>query len=303
MKIAYLTEFNLTQLNPKTLPRNKLGHGQKCQAIFNALNHHHSVISVHHLNKQREQRALWPKLKRRYHRLFHKTYLPWTEPRFTRDYAQQLQRHCDRLQPDLILTSDSNLIAYLNLPHPIALWTDTSYAGLIDQYPGYQNLCSASRRQLYDLDRQAYQRCRGLFFASQWAADIAQDTYQLPSDKINVIPFGANLSQVPTSAQVETWRRSRPKQPCKLLFIGVDWYRKGGDLALAIAQDLNQRGFKSELTLVGGHPPPATPALRQKSGISQPSTGPRRSPPRPTFSRISFFASPLPGRMLRSCSL
>ncbi|WP_159784776.1 glycosyltransferase family 4 protein [Sodalinema gerasimenkoae] len=267
MKIAYLTEFNLTQFNPQTLPRNKLGHGQKCRAIFDALNHHHSVISVHHLNKQREHSALLPKLKRRYHKLFQKTYLPWTEPQFTRDYGQQLQTECDRLNPDIILTSDSNLIAYLNLNQPIALWTDTSYAGLIDHYPGYQNLCSASRRQLYDLDKRAYQRCRGLFFASQWAADIAGEAYQLPSDKINVIPFGANLSQVPTSAQVEAWRRSRPKQPCKLLFIGVDWQRKGGDMALAVAQELNQRGYPTELTLVGCQPPHPVPSFVQSLGF------------------------------------
>ena len=267
MKIAYLTEFNLTQLNPDTLPRNKLGHGQKCKSIFDALSHHHSVVSVHNLDKHREQTALLPKLKRRYHRLFQKTYLPWTEPQFTRDYGRQLQHQCDRLQPDLILTSDSNLIADLNLKQPIALWTDTSYAGLIDHYPGYQNLCSASRRQLYDLDRRAYQRCRGLFFASEWAADIAQSTYQLPSDKINVIPFGANLSRVPTTAQVDTWRRSRPNQPCKLLFIGVDWHRKGGDIALAVAQKLNQRGHPTELTLVGGHPPQPLPPFVHDLGF------------------------------------
>jgi glycosyltransferase involved in cell wall biosynthesis len=267
MKIAYLTEFNLNQFNPENLPRNKLGHGQKCKSIFDALSHHHSVISVHNIDKHREQTALLPKLKRRYHKLWQNTYLPWTEPQFNRDYGRQLQRQCDRINPDLILTSDSNLIAYLNTSKPIALWTDTPYAGLIDFYPGYQHLCPTSRRQLYNLDKRAFHRCQGLFFASQWAADIAQHTYQLPQQNIQVIPFGANLSTVPSSSQVDHWLRSRPNPPCKLLFIGVDWQRKGGDIALAVAQHLNQRGYPTELTLVGSQPPNSPPSFVHCAGF------------------------------------
>ena len=40
---------------------------------------------------------------------------------------------------------------------------------------------------------------------------------------------------------------------CKLLFIGSDWYRKGGDIAVEIAGSLNAMGLKTELTMLGGH--------------------------------------------------
>ena len=40
----------------------------------------------------------------------------------------------------------------------------------------------------------------------------------------------------------------------RLLFVGVDWKRKGGDFALRIAKRLNDRGIRAELTIVGGTP-------------------------------------------------
>ena len=40
----------------------------------------------------------------------------------------------------------------------------------------------------------------------------------------------------------------------KLLFIGVDWQRKGGANAVSVANMLNERGIKTELHLVGCDP-------------------------------------------------
>jgi glycosyltransferase involved in cell wall biosynthesis len=38
------------------------------------------------------------------------------------------------------------------------------------------------------------------------------------------------------------------------LFIGVDWIRKGGDIAFKVAKKLNQSGLRSELIVVGCQP-------------------------------------------------
>jgi glycosyltransferase involved in cell wall biosynthesis len=41
---------------------------------------------------------------------------------------------------------------------------------------------------------------------------------------------------------------------CKLLFLGVDWFRKGGDIALEVARELKRSGLNVELTIVGCQP-------------------------------------------------
>ena len=46
----------------------------------------------------------------------------------------------------------------------------------------------------------------------------------------------------------------RPSNKCKLLFLGVDWLRKGGDVALKVAEELNKSGLETELTIVGCNP-------------------------------------------------
>ncbi len=48
--------------------------------------------------------------------------------------------------------------------------------------------------------------------------------------------------------------RHRPDERCRLLFVGVDWYRKGGDRAVEAARILNEGGLPTELHVVGSAP-------------------------------------------------
>lgn len=270
MKLAYITEFDLDNPESSAFPRNKVGHGNKCLQIYQAIARQNvGIVAAGTLDKTRERNALLPKLKRRAYRLRNRRYLPWTEPRFNRDYARQIQQQLAALPtpPDLLLTSDSNLVAYLAPQQPLAFWSDTSYAGLIDFYPGYDRLCRETRRHLHNLDARAYRNCRGLFFASDWAANLAQTTYDLPPEKIHVVPFGGNLDRVPSTAEIHHAIQQRPNSPCKLLFLGVDWQRKGGDVALAVAQHLNQRGIPTELTIAGAQPPTSFPPFVRSLGF------------------------------------
>jgi glycosyltransferase involved in cell wall biosynthesis len=43
-------------------------------------------------------------------------------------------------------------------------------------------------------------------------------------------------------------------QSCRLLWVGVDWDRKGGDRAIEIARILNRRGLQTELHVAGCTP-------------------------------------------------
>ncbi len=62
------------------------------------------------------------------------------------------------------------------------------------------------------------------------------------------------------------WRR-RVQDICRLLFLGVDWHRKGGDIALAVAELLNQKGIRTELDIVGCYPPRELPAFARCHGF------------------------------------
>ncbi|PPT08391.1 glycosyl transferase group 1 [Geitlerinema sp. FC II] len=267
LNIAYLTEFDLINFNPKRCPRDKLGHWGKCDRIYRALTHPKTPIyPVGNLDKTRERTAILPKVKRRvYQTLFKTQYFTWTEPKFNQNYARQFQEKLNKFNTniDILLTSDSNLIAYLDSPKPFAIWTDTPYAGLTNFYPAYQNLCHETQKQLYNMDRLALNKCQWIFFASNWAANIAVRAYNLPPEKIHIVPFGANFDVNPQLKDIEAAIALRPQtpshnHPCKLLFLGVNWVRKGGSLALEVAKTLDRHGIPTELTIAGCRPPRET---------------------------------------------
>ena len=55
-------------------------------------------------------------------------------------------------------------------------------------------------------------------------------------EKVKVVPFGANIDCNHSYEYIKKLVefRFRNFDKCSLLFCGVDWYRKGGDIALEI---------------------------------------------------------------------
>jgi glycosyltransferase involved in cell wall biosynthesis len=64
--------------------------------------------------------------------------------------------------------------------------------------------------------------------------------------------MGANLEEVPSKEMVLMRKRS---ERCHLLFMGVNWYRKGGDIAFETLLELEKMGIMAELTICGCTPP------------------------------------------------
>jgi glycosyltransferase involved in cell wall biosynthesis len=67
---------------------------------------------------------------------------------------------------------------------------------------------------------------------------------------VHVIPFGANVD-APDERTVRAQIEARTFDQLRLLFVGRDWYRKGGDIVLATCEELRRRGVAVRLDLVG----------------------------------------------------
>jgi glycosyltransferase involved in cell wall biosynthesis len=72
---------------------------------------------------------------------------------------------------------------------------------------------------------------------------------------VAVHPFGANLASVPDGNELRDAMGRRGVGRCRLLFVGVDEYRKGADVAVAVARQLRARGVEVDLQIVGGDVP------------------------------------------------
>jgi glycosyltransferase involved in cell wall biosynthesis len=207
-----------------------------------------------------------------YSLLFKKRYFRHLEPFLLKYYAHQVSKKLQNSDADIIFSPSEQSTAYLESDKPIVFWTDATFAGLLDFYPLYCNLCKETIVNGEKIQRAALERCRLAIFSSEWAAKTAIENYQINPDKIKVVPFGANIECNRTVDDIRRIIESRSTKMCKLLFIGLDWARKGGEIALNIAKELNRIGLNTELTVVGCRPllkEPLPSFVRQKGFISK----------------------------------
>ena len=254
MKIAYITDFDLKNFRKGNRPKQaKIGQWGRYDYIINSLENESTLVQ--YVGPLTKEKPLLSPLKRRiYENLLKQAYHPWAEPSISKSYATQIQKKLSNLDVDVVATSDPNLIAYLDCQQPIVIWNDTVYAGLIDFYADFSNICPESLQHMKILDRLALSNCSLVILASEWAAQTVIDHYQVEPSKVKVVPYGANLECDRTLADVKTLIKSRPSNHCRLIFLGVDWFRKGGNIALEVVKALNKAGLSAELTVVGVQP-------------------------------------------------
>lgn len=124
--------------------------------------------------------------------------------------------------------------------------SDAVFPSMIDYYPSFTDLFKWNIRQGCRLEKNTMDKADAVVFSSDWAKKSAVNFLgQLP-DKIHVIEFGANIS--------EKDLKRMPKKnngQLELLFLGVEWIRKGGDIAIAATKWLNDNGIPTVLNIVG----------------------------------------------------
>lgn len=206
------------------------------------------LFPIHSLKKHR---TFLQKLKKSGYQLTGKRYQPTRDPNVLAHYAQQVARLLDTIPHDVVLSPGGTPIAYLESQAPIVCYTDATYAGVVDYYKHYSNLCQETLDHGHGMENRMLQNASLVIYASDWAADSALDHYNADPDKIKVVPFGANLATPPSSSDIDAAIEDKIFERCNLLFVGVDWKRKGGDLAVAVTEALNLRGCHAHLHVVG----------------------------------------------------
>lgn len=182
-------------------------------------------------------------------------YYGWAEPSLSRGYGRQIARRLNGRPAQAVLCTEVKHAAFLKTDRPVVLWTDSMYSGLFDYYETFSGLDRRTVRNLQMMDRAAVKHCARLIFASDWAAQRAKEFCGATDEQVKVVPYGANLTSGMDRTDAE--RRVGEKTfegPCRLLFAGVEWRRKGGDTAIRIAERLQSRGMPVELTVLGTDP-------------------------------------------------
>jgi glycosyltransferase involved in cell wall biosynthesis len=152
----------------------------------------------------------------------------------------------------IIAPASTTEIAFIETDIPIVLIEDATFASLHNYYPQYSALPKKAVREMNFLSEKAIKKARLLIYASSWAAQSAIKEYHAEPEKVHVVPMGANLENPPSKEIIQQKQRS---DQCRLLFIGFDWKRKGGEIAFETLLALEEQGIQAELTVCGCVPP------------------------------------------------
>ena len=101
---------------------------------------------------------------------------------------------------------------------------------------------------LVNLEKLALEKAFKIIFSSEWIKKRVIEFYGIDANKIDVIELGANIPP-PTHYSIDI-----NTEICRLVFIGRNWEKKGGDVVLQAYRILKESGFPCSLTVIGSTP-------------------------------------------------
>jgi glycosyltransferase involved in cell wall biosynthesis len=181
--------------------------------------------------------------------LWRDTYRCEREPALLSSYARQVAKAINGLDVALVVAPGSIPVSALKVRPPIVIWADATVGAMVGYYDEFSDWSPRTTKNAVRAERAAVSRTDLFVAASEWAASSARAEYGLPEERTAVVPFGANIENVPAI------QRRSPGHEVRLLSVGVDWVRKGVDVAVGAATELRRAGVPARLDVVGCEPP------------------------------------------------
>lgn len=138
----------------------------------------------------------------------------------------------------------SEALYALKTDKPIIYLSDATFGIMVDYY--WKNLYPKSILQGNIVEQRTLDMSQAVIVSSDWAACSVVNYYHQPKEKVHVIEFGANIDDKDIIPHKFCY-----KGHLDLLFLGVDWQRKGGSIAVDACRWLNDNGIDSTLHIVG----------------------------------------------------
>ncbi|WP_293352494.1 glycosyltransferase family 4 protein [Phenylobacterium sp.] len=144
------------------------------------------------------------------------------------------------------------ICAELTKRGPTIFVSDATLASMANYYPRHKALAPWLKKAAAALESFCIQNARAALFPSEWASRSAVRDHGGSQDRVVEIAWGANLV-----ADEAIRPESRSEKEWRLLFVGADWSRKGGDIVLETVSEMRRRGYSVHVDVVGSCPPSA----------------------------------------------
>lgn len=202
-------------------------------------------------------RDTWGRLRSRVSRMLTGRIVPYRQSlSLSREQARLVGRRLRRAGPlDLLFApASSEQLAFLPTDLPVVYTSDTTFGLIHTYYDDFHVPGPAGISAGHEMERRALHRAARIVYPSTWPVRSAVEDYGADPSRIRVYPYGANVRGVPPR---EAALAPKPEGPLTIAWIGVDWPRKGGAIALETIRVLRESGVDARLVLVGVVPPEA----------------------------------------------
>jgi len=242
LKIAFLTA---------TDPADKKIRSGTMYYIYESLQKHFEVYPVGPIKTKIEIIAFYMyKISKIF---FKKKYVYLNSILLSKAYARIINHKISEESFDVIVAPlSSPEIAFLKTEIPIVYLSDTTFSLINNYYEDFTGLLDISVKECNFIEKSAINKADLILYPSKWAAKSAVDDYHADESKVHVIPFGANIEDIPPK---ELIMKKKKSEKCRLLFLGADWDRKGGNIAFDALLELESLGTNAELIICGCIPP------------------------------------------------
>ena len=193
----------------------------------------------------------WLPLRAAY-RLAGRYYHPMREPSVLKNLSRRIERALRAIKPDIVFAPSSIPMSFVETGCTWAYATDQLFCDFVETYirrPSARFFLSGEAQEARALASAA---CAT--YPSDWAADAAIRRYGADPRKISIIPWGANFPHEIAEPEVAAAIARRRFDHCRLVFIGRDWLRKGGDRLVATVRQLDRLGITTHATIIGCNP-------------------------------------------------
>ncbi len=169
-------------------------------------------------------------------------------------FARVLQKRMHGHNYDVIVApAASTEVAFFASSIPIIYISDTTFELISNYYKNdFAQMCAFSKWEGNYIENRSLVKSAHLIYSSKWAAQSAVKDYHMAADKMTVMPLAANMDTNPPRSIIF---EKQNNTTLTLLYLAVEWERKGGSIAFETMIQLEKMGVATRLIVCGCTPP------------------------------------------------
>ncbi len=177
-------------------------------------------------------------------------------PFIWRQMGREISRYYADKRDELafVLQTQSSFYAKVD-DLPLYVYTDHTILCNLN-YRIYDKREFASKKRL-ELEREMYAGARHIFVSAKHVEESLIEQYGCAADRVSTIHMGNNSPGRLSTDDVDPARFRRKN----ILFIGIDWERKGGPVLVEAFKRVREKHPDATLTIIGNRPPVSEPGV------------------------------------------